>query len=84
MWLGLNSRRHVKGDCCTRERAGLEYPLRLGKKKKGRANTHKDTTYVKDELSLGGALLQDGVDHVVLLLFGHAGRRRGRDVERHA
>lgn len=51
---------------------------------KGRANANKDATYMKDELSLGGALLQDGVDHVVLLLFGHTRWRRGRDVERHA
>lgn len=39
---------------------------------------------MKDELPLGGALLQDGVDHVVLLLFGNTGWRRGWDVERHA
>ena len=28
-----------------------------------------DTTYMEDKLSFGSALLQDGVDHVVLLLF---------------
>lgn len=36
---------------------------------KGKTHMDKDTTYMKDELSFSGALLQDGIDHIVFLLF---------------
>lgn len=51
---------------------------------KGKTHMDKDTTYMKDELSFSGALLQDGIDHIVFLLFWNARWRRGWDVERHA
>lgn len=65
-----------------------QYPLHQGMlgatDSKGKTHMDKDTTYMKDKLSFSSALLQDGIDHIVFLLFWNASWRRGWDVERHA
>lgn len=58
--------------------------LRATNERKGKTHLDEDTTYMYNKLSFSGTLLQDGIDHVVFLLFGNTRRRRGRDVEGHA
>lgn len=69
----------VRGRCST-----VLQCRELQMREKGKSHLDEDATYMYDKLSFSGALLQDGVDHVVFLLFGNTRGRRGGDVERHA